>query len=320
MENDTSEITIRPGPESTQPVSRRNFFKTGLCGGAGLALYSGEIERHWIEVKPVDIHIASLPPAFDGMNVVQLSDIHLDEFTEPFMLRQAIDRINRLQPEIVLLTGDYVSCQITTRNYCERSAWHCARMLNELQCKQRYAILGNHDLWLGRKEVADALVSNGITLLDNASLPLERDGSRVWLVGLDDPVCGTPNPDVAIPTRIRNVVNEPVIVMCHAPDYADSLIAQPVGTAIDLMLSGHTHGGQVRMPFVGPLNLPPGGKKYVEGWFQLNKMQLYVNRGIGTVGVPFRFDCPPEITSITLRSGHPDIAQKRHFGFLKADG
>jgi predicted MPP superfamily phosphohydrolase len=89
--------------------------------------------------------------------------------------------------------------------------------------------------------------------------------------------------------------------MCHTPDYADDLLAHPAGQAVDLMLSGHTHGGQVRLPLIGALSLPPLGQKYVEGWFQLGGMQLYVNRGIGTVGLPFRLNCPPEITLMTLR-------------------
>ena len=94
----------------------------------------------------------------------------------------------------------------------------------------------------------------------------------------------------------------------HAPDYADELLAHLAGTPIDLMLSGHTHGGQVRLPFVGALDLPPGGKKYVEGWFRLGSMQLYVNRGIGTIGLPFSFDCPPEISLFTLRAAKVDRA------------
>ena len=98
------------------------------CGGAGLALYSGEIERHWIDVTPLDIYLLSLPPEFEGLNIVQLSDIHLDEFTEPFLLREAVARINRLQPEVVLLTGDYVSYEIAPRNFRLRSAWQCAEI------------------------------------------------------------------------------------------------------------------------------------------------------------------------------------------------
>jgi predicted MPP superfamily phosphohydrolase len=80
------------------------------------------------------------------------------------------------------------------------------------------------------------------------------------------------------------------------------LLAQPAGQSVKLMLSGHTHGGQIRLPFIGAMQLPPMGKKYVEGWFQRGGLQLYVNRGLGAVGVPFRFDCPPEITLFTLRS------------------
>ncbi len=91
--------------------------------------------------------------------------------------------------------------------------------------------------------------------------------------------------------------------MCHAPDYADDLQAVPAGQAVDLMLSGHTHGGQIRLPLLGALELPPLGQQYVEGWFKLGNMQLYVNRGIGTVELPFRLNCPPEITLITLRRG-----------------
>jgi hypothetical protein len=287
---------------SAQPISRRRFLTRGLCGGAGLALYSGEIERHWIDVRALDIHLPSLPSAFDGMRIAQLSDIHLDEFTEPFLLRHSIEEINRMKPDLVLLTGDYVTYEIAPRDYALRSAWQCAEILSELKCPRRYAILGNHDVMLGEKEVTHALVSHGITVLNNSFLPMERGSDRIWLAGLDDPVCGEPDPEAAIPPSIRGVANEPVILMCHAPDYADRLARHPVGKSVGLMLSGHTHGGQVRVPFLGALDLPPGGRKYVEGWFRVGSMQLYVNRGIGTVGVPFRFDCPPEITNMTLRS------------------
>jgi predicted MPP superfamily phosphohydrolase len=285
-----------------QPISRRRFLATGLCGGAGLALYSGEIERHWIEITRPEIRLHSLPSAFDGLKIAQLSDIHLNEFTEPFLLRHAIDQINRMQPDVVLLTGDYISYEIGQREFSIKTAWQCAEILSELRCPERYAVLGNHDVKLGGREVSESLSFYGIPVLNNSYEPLERANSRIWLVGLDDPVSGYPDPETAIPVSIRNVTNEPLIVLCHAPDYGDSLVAHPAGKAVGLMLSGHTHGGQVRLPFVGALDLPPGGRKYVEGWFRLGFMQLYVNRGIGTVGVPFRLDCPPEITLITLRA------------------
>jgi len=276
-------------------------MKTGLSAAAGLALYPGEIERHWIDVSRFDVQLRNLPASFEGLHVVQLSDIHLDEFTEPFFLRQAIHTINRMRPDVVVLTGDYVTFELSTREYAVHSAGHCAEILSELDCKQRYAVLGNHDFLLGEKVVSSALTERGIPVLKNMYLPIERSGDRIWLAGLDDPLLGYPDLDAAVPRSIRNVPDEPVILLCHEPDYADRILAHPAGKAVDLMLSGHTHGGQVRIPFMRGMHLPPGGRKYVEGWFQLGGMQLHVNRGLGTVGVPFRFNCPPEITSMKLR-------------------
>ena len=306
MNSSTTETLVSPDAvadgASAQPLSRRRFLGATLFGCAGLGLYAGEIERHWIDVTHREIRLPSLPGAFDGMKIVQLSDIHLDEFTEPFLLRHAIDQINRMQPDVVLLTGDFVSYEITPRKFSLKSAWQCAEILSELRCPQRYAILGNHDHWLSAAQVTQALTTRGIPVLVNSYLSLDRNGSRLWLAGIDDPVSGRPDPDRAIPPSIRGIQGQPVILMCHAPDYADDLLLHPAGRSVALMLSGHTHGGQVRLPFVGALDLPPGGKKYVQGLFRLGSMQLYVNRGIGTIGVPFRFDCPPEITAFTLRT------------------
>jgi predicted MPP superfamily phosphohydrolase len=272
-----------------------------MFGAGGLALYAGEFERHWLEVVHKEIAIAGLPPAFEGVTLAQMSDIHLDEFTEPFLLREAIDQVNQARPDYVLLTGDYVSSEVLPRHLTAEAAWQCARLLNRLECPRRYAIFGNHDIWAGEKEVGEALRGSDITVLRNEYVPLERGADRVWLAGLDDPVCGQPDPDRAIPSSIRNVANEPVLLMCHAPDFVDELRNHPAGQAVSLVLSGHTHGGQIRLPLIGALRLPPGGRKYVEGHFNVGPMQLYVNRGIGSVGVPFRFDCRPEITLFTLR-------------------
>lgn len=285
-----------------QPVSRRSFLKGAMYGAGGLALYAGEFERHWLELVHKTIEIDGLPNTFEGMTIAQLSDIHLDEFTEPFLLREAIDEVNRARPDVVLLTGDYVSAEVLPRHLTIEAAWQCGKLLSRIECAQRYAIFGNHDIWAGEQHVGDALRSNGITVLRNSYLPIERGGDRIWLAGIDDPVYGQPDPDTAVPSSIRNIPHEPVILMCHAPDYVDELGSHPAGQAVSLVLSGHTHGGQVRLPFVGPLQLPPGGRRYVDGLFKIGSMQLYVNRGIGTVGVPFRFDCRPEITFFTLQS------------------
>ena len=301
-----SMVSTLPLPRPTGIVSRRRFLTAALCGAAGVALYSGEVERHWIEITERKVNLRGLPAAFDGMRITQISDIHMDDFTEAYFLRNTIDRINRIKPDAVLMTGDYVTSESKPTKAstlrAHDAAWHCAKILRGLECRSIYAVLGNHDVDAGAREVTDALVSNDIAVLTNACLPIERIGARIWLAGLDDPGSGHPDPEQAVPARIRNIPKEPVVLMCHAPDYADNLLTLPAGQAVDFMLSGHSHGGQIRLPLIGALVLPSLGRKYVEGNFQLGRMQLYVNRGIGTIGLPFRFDCPPEITVHTLRT------------------
>lgn len=292
-------------PSQQHAVTRRTLFKAAVCGVAGLAFYGVEIDRHWLETSNYDVFIPSLPAEFDGFRVLQLSDIHIDEFTEPYFVRDAVDQINRLAPDAVLITGDFVTHQLFPKKYAERSAWQCANILSKLKCPLRYAIFGNHDVMVGENIVGEALKDNGITVLRNWYVALERGKGRVWLAGLDDPVEGLPDPETAIPELIRNRPNEPVILMCHAPDYANRLLRLPAGQSVSLMLSGHTHGGQVRIPFMPLSHLPPLGRQYVEGWFKLGSMQLHVNRGLGTVGVPVRFRCPPQLSVHTLRAGQP---------------
>jgi predicted MPP superfamily phosphohydrolase len=285
------------------PITRRRFLKGSLGAAAAVALYAGEIERHRIEVTEHEIALRGLHAAFDGFRVVQISDIHMDEFTEAFFLRRVVERVNSLRPDAVFLTGDYVSDGIGSRKYAIGAGWQCANLLRDLQCKQVYASLGNHDVAVGSRAVTDALTANGIPVLNNYCLPMERGNGRFWLAGVDDPVYGHPKPELAIPASIRNLPNEPVILLCHAPDYADHLLLTPAGSAVGLMLSGHTHGGQIRLPLIGGLITNKLGRKYVQGYFRLGGMQLYVNRGIGTSGLPLRFDCLPEITLLTLRRG-----------------
>ena len=287
---------------SSRTITRRGLLKTAALSAGGLALYSAEVARHRIDVTQRKIRLKGLPETFDGMRVVQLSDIHLDEYSEPWFIRHVVERINQMQPDMVLLTGDYISEGVSTRKFSIGAAWQCANILKGLTCPRVYSVLGNHDVGVSAKEVSTALRDNGIPVLINAYVPIERDGARFWLAGLQDPVVGIPEPERAIPEKIRHIPNEPVVLMCHAPDYVDTLLLHPAGNAVNLMLSGHTHGGQVRFPLVGALELPVMGKKYVEGLFRLGGLQLYVNRGIGTIGLPFRLNCPPEITVITLRS------------------
>jgi predicted MPP superfamily phosphohydrolase len=288
-----------PGSQSVQPsrFTRRNFLIGTGTTAAALALYSGEVARHEVDIVHRPIAIANLPAAFNGYRIVQLSDIHLDEYTEPFFLERIVSKVNTLNPDLVLLTGDFITHGSITFIAGRSAAYRCAEIIATLTAPLRYGILGNHDVAFDAPLVIQALSSHGTPVLVNRYLPIERNGARLWLCGVDDPGQSNPDLGLALPTK----PDGPVILMAHEPDYADTVMAHPRGHLVDLMLSGHSHGGQIRLPFLGPLILPPLGEKYPEGHYRFNRMQLYVNRGIGTVGLPFRLNCPPEITVITLQ-------------------
>jgi predicted MPP superfamily phosphohydrolase len=280
-------------------LTRRKFLLATGTTAAGLALYAGEIGRHEVDVVERPIAITNLPTSFHGFRIVQLSDIHLDEYTEPFFLERIVHRVNALTPDLVLLTGDFITHGSISFIAGRHAIRRCAEILSTLTAPQRFACLGNHDVSYDAPAVIDALNANKTPVLVNQYVPIERNRDRLWICGLDDPANSHPDLDLAVPPN----PNGPVILMAHEPDYADSVIEQARGPLIDLMLAGHSHGGQIRLPFLGPLVLPPMGEKYPEGHFRLKQMQLYVNRGIGTVGLPFRLNCPPEITVITLNPG-----------------
>jgi len=284
-------------PRTPLRITRRDLLAGAGAIAAGLAIDASVIDRHNIEIVPRAIQINRLPEAFHGYRIVQISDIHLEEFTEPSFLQLVIHRINRLAPDLVLLTGDFASSGPFSLSVSRRAIDRCAELLHRIACPLRYAILGNHDTTIGSQFVVDALASSNIPVLVNRHVPIERNGQRFWLCGLDDAGTSHPILDLAVPRD----PGAPVILLCHEPDFADDVVGHPRGPLVDLMLSGHSHGGQIRVPFFGPVVLPPMGKKYVEGLFRFNQMQLYVNRGIGTVGLPFRFNCPPEITVLTLQ-------------------
>ena len=283
-------------PNPASRISRRGFLIAAGASAAGLALYAGEIGRHEIDVIERPISVRNLPDSFHGYRIVQISDIHFDEFTEPYFLREVIRRVNALNPDVVLLTGDFVTVGAFTFVSGTHAAYRCAELLTTLTCPLRFAVLGNHDVGVGAHTVIDALQSNGIPVLVNRHLPIERNGARIWLSGVQDPGTSRPDLDLAIP----NQPDAPVILMAHEPDYALTIQQHPRAKFVDLILSGHSHGGQIRLPFLGPVVLPPLGRIYPEGHYHLDNMQLYVNRGIGTVGLPFRLNCPPEITVLTL--------------------
>ena len=277
-------------------LTRRRFLQTAGLSAAALGLYSLEFARHNLEVVQTQIPIRNLPLPFHGYRIAQLSDIHLDGFTEPAFLRHAIRLINALAPDLVLLTGDFIT-HGPPYNIPERSIYTCARALQALTCPLRFGCLGNHDSVVGQAFIARVLRDHGTPILLNQHIPIDRAGARLHIAGVEDPATSYPNLDHALPPNPQG----PIILLAHAPDYADQVLLHPRGHRVDLILSGHTHGGQVRLPFLGPLTLPPMGSKYVMGHFHLGQnLQLYVNRGLGSVGFPFRLNCPPELTLHTL--------------------
>jgi predicted MPP superfamily phosphohydrolase len=287
--------------ESKHSITRRRFLQLSGLGAVGLAAYSGEFERHDLQITHRTIELKRLSPALDGLRIAQVSDIHFEQYTEASFVRRVVDEVNRLAPDIVVLTGDYVSEGPMPKTYGAKSSYPCAEILSGIKCSQRWSVLGNHDTRVDPVMVTDALEIHGLPVLANKHIPFERDGARIWISGVKDIGLSDPDLHLAAPQGLQTA-NEPVILLAHEPDYADKVVKHG---GVDLMLSGHSHGGQVRFPLIGALYTPPLGRKYVEGLFHLqNDLQLYVNRGIGAVGVPFRFDCRPELTLMTLRSPH----------------
>jgi predicted MPP superfamily phosphohydrolase len=294
----TGNVADHPVPTQQRRLTRRSFLAgSTLAVAGGLALYSSEFARHEISITTRPLAIDNLPSVFHNFRIVQISDIHFDEFTEPSFVHRVVEHVNSLNPDLVLLTGDFISLGPRSLKFAHGAMYHCAEVLRGIACPQRFAVMGNHDAWVGAPIIRTILAEVNIPLLVDQHVPIERKGDRLWLCGANDPITSKPNLDLAIPAR----PDGPVLLMCHAPDFADNVVAHRRGSLVDFMLSGHTHGGQVRFPFLGALHLPEGGQKYVEGLFRFGRMQLYVNRGIGAVGLPFRLNCPPEITLYTLQ-------------------
>ena len=278
-------------------LTRRAFL--GLAGGAavGMGLYAGEHGRHQLELERRTIGIAGLPEAFAGFRIAQISDVHLAEYTEPWFVERAVHEVNALKPDLVLITGDFICMGPLNRRDSEAYIPMAAQLLSKIECPRRYGVLGNHDWMVNGDMVIEDMGAVGIPILRNANVPLERDGARVWIAGIMDALSWESDVEKSLPTHAAKD-KEPVILMAHEPDILPAVARL---NQVDLMLSGHTHGGQVRLPLLPPLILPPLGKRYVEGHFRMGRTQLYVNRGIGAVGLPFRFRCPSEVTELTLQ-------------------
>lgn len=272
------------------------MLRAGATGTALIAAggaYSTWLEPHWLSIETVSIPLRRLPPQFAGFTLAQISDVHRSLYVAEADIRAAVEAVNRLTPDVVVLTGDFVTNDAAL-------AESCAPVLGALQARSGvYAILGNHDHWTNADEVERALQTQPITVLRNAAVPIERDGARLWIAGVDD--VWEHHADLDRALRLVPAA-QTTILLAHEPDYADLAAQYP----IDLQLSGHSHGGQVRLPFFGPPVLPHLGRKYPHGLYQLGPLQLYTNRGLGVISPPVRFNCQPEITLLTLRVSPTD--------------
>ncbi len=238
------------------------------------------------------------PEAINGFTIALLSDFHFDPDFSIHPLRAAIPLVNQLHPDLISLAGDFVTTPLFGDDRRAAEVAHpCAELLRQMSAPHgSWAVMGNHDASTDPEYVTAALEEQGIRVLANVSTPIEIGGGRFWLAGVKD-VLGK-HADLqqtlhAIPT------SEAVILLAHEPDFADHASRFP----IDLQLSGHSHGGQVRFPLLPPLYLPKMAKKYVWGRYEVGAMPLYTTPGIGTVGIPMRLNCPPEITLLTMRRG-----------------
>jgi predicted MPP superfamily phosphohydrolase len=284
-------------------ITRRQFLRSAAFGaaGAGAALggYSALVEPNEITVERLQVRLPGLPEAFDGFRIAQLSDLHYGPYTGAREIGAAVRQANALRPDAVALTGDYITSPMLDRVTASPGVLHhaaeCAGLLAGLQAPAGvFACLGNHDVSVSADDVTAAISRGRVTVLRNANRVIERDGARLWMAALDDALYGRPDFSLAL-SRIPG--GDTVILLAHEPDLADDTAGYPVA----LQLSGHSHGGQVRIPVLGSPYLPQLARKYPYGHYRVGNLELYTNRGIGTIVLPLRFDAPPEVTLITLR-------------------
>jgi uncharacterized protein len=280
-------------------LSRRKFLGLSALTLAGGALGTSLYEPNEIDVSQVEITLKRLPSIFAGLRIAQLSDIHFSPFMTASHLDRVVELTNAQKPDLVMLTGDFVTATPHTSEKMARAehAWPCADVLRRIKAPLgSVAVLGNHDYEANADVVAEALSAGSrIEVLRNRAFALERDGARLWLAGIDSVTARHANPENAL----RGVPKEEcTLVAVHEPDIADELRKFPV----DFQMSGHTHGGQIRLPGLGAVYLPPWARNYPMGHYQIGELQLYTNRGVGVVGLPMRFLCPPEITVFTLKT------------------
>lgn len=245
-------------------------------------------EANSLSLEKVEIKLPRLPKKLESIKIIQLSDLHHSPFTNLDHIARAVKIANRLKPDMFVLTGDYVSHE---RKYIAP----VAKVLGELQSEfGTYACLGNHDHWTDAELITRRFRDAGINMLINEGFRFEARGSSFWLAGVDDHMVGKTD----LPSALRgSFPDEMKFLLAHNP----IIFRQAVRYGVDLTLSGHTHGGQVRVRDKEKRVLPR--RKLSNGLHRRKGSQIYITRGIGTVVLPIRYQCPPEISLLELRCG-----------------
>lgn len=267
-----------------------------VIGAGALALgaltYANQIEPNLIAVQEINVALRGLDPAFEGYRIAQISDIHMNGSMSRARLTRVVDLINQRTPDLVVVTGDFTTHQRTL------DVEDLIAPLSAITARDgKIAILGNHDYRAARAAVRHALRASGLMLLKNAVHTLRRDAAALHIAGVESVTRHKARLDLVLdalpPTGAA-------ILLAHEPDFAEVTAATK---RFSLQLSGHSHGGQIRLPWLTQFALPAFAQRYVAGMYRVGGMLLYVNRGLGTVGAPLRFNCPPEITIFRLSAG-----------------
>lgn len=268
-------------------------FIAGLSAlvGAGVALYARRIHPFAPRVEEVEIALPAGAEPLDGVRIVFVTDTHVGPPFPAKALDRTVALVEHCEPDLVLFGGDYIS-------ESPRFLAPALAPLDRMAKTARYgafAVLGNHDVANVTERVEEAFATSSIRLLRNEAVRVDLRDAYLWIAGVDEGLLG--DPDVA-KTFASIPAGELTIALWHEPDFAEAVAPhRPL-----VLLSGHTHGGQVRLPLVGPLALPLAGRRYPSGRFTVKGMPLYVSRGIGMYRPPVRLNCPPEVTLIHLRA------------------
>ena len=265
-----------------------------VIGGIGY-WYAGHIEPRLLTSETYTVHSSKVTKDLEDIRIAQFSDTQLGPFYSQEDLKKVVRKINEMKPDIIVFTGDLLDNYSTY----EEDPEGISILLDEMQAPLgKYAIYGNHDVGGGAVRVYEKIMeAGGFKVLKNKIMPLElADGNILNIIGLDDWMLGAPE----LTNTLQKLNNKEFnVLLLHEPDIADRVTKYPV----DLQLSGHSHGGQVRLPLIGHIVVPPYGEKYTKGSYNLKgqyPLQLYVNSGLGNTKLPFRFLNVPTITEINF--------------------